>query len=237
MEVNGMRTFILNSAFIFSILCIASTPSWAVSVNTDIEILNRGPGSGFNYSLIHSANCSSALCMSGSYVYGKELIGTLNGDLDLSAAPTLSNIKGILTAPLGKIEFTGGFLNAVSDAGLTSGQLHYNFLSGDLRGQSGTFYFLARPLCCSSAPYGGPNHLTPEGFTLWGNNWDITAKSGLNSRQAVINAGFKPLGIDLVGGNYSTPTTATPEPTSMLLLGSGMAGLLYWRKKKAKAVE
>ncbi|MGB0910714.1 MAG: PEP-CTERM sorting domain-containing protein [Nitrospirales bacterium] len=232
-----MRTFILNSVFIFSILCIASTPSWAISVNTDIEILNRGPGSGFNYSLIHSANCSSALCMSGSYLYGKDLSGTLNGDLDLTTAPTLSNIRGVLTAPQGGIEFTGGFLHAVDDGGLTSGQLDYTFLSGKLKGESGTFFFLARQLCCSSAPYGGPNHLTPNGFTLWGNNWDITADGGLNSREAVLNAGLTPLGIDLVGGNYSTPTTATPEPTSMLLLGSGMAGLLYWRKKKAKAVE
>lgn len=227
-----MRKLILSVTLIFLNLSLAVSASWAVSVNTDIEILNRGPGSGFNYSLIHSANCSNALCMSGSTLYGKPFTGTLNGLLDLSGPLSLSNITGMLSASQGDVAFTGGFLNASNGGGLTSGQLHYNFLSGSLQGESGTFYFLASQHCCSSAPYGGPNHLTPNGFTLWGNNWDITANSGLNSRQAVLNAGLTPLGIDLVGKHHPGSTTATPEPTSMLLLGTGLAGLFYWRKKQ-----
>ncbi len=229
-----MRSFILNSAFIIAILFTAVSPSWAIPVNTDIEILNRGPGSGFNYSLIHSANCSgSGLCMSGSTLYGNGFFGTLNGNLDLAGPLTLNSITGLLMASQGNVQFTGGFLNASNGGGLASGQLDYNFLSGNLQGETGTFYFLATQLCCNAAPYGGPNHFTSDGITLWGNNWDITANNGLNSRQAVLDAGFTPLGIDLVGGQYSTPkTTATPEPTSLLLLGSGIAGLLYWRKKR-----
>ena len=228
-----MRKLILSSSLILSILSMAVSVSWAVPMNTDIEILNRGPGSGFNYSLIHTADCSRSLCMSGSTLYGKDFSGTLNGLLDLSGPLSLSNITGTLRASQGDVEFTGGFLNAPNGGGLTSGQLHYKFLSGDLEDESGTFYFLASQHCCSSAPFEGPNHLTPNGFTLWGNNWDITATSGgPSNRQAVIDAGMTPLGIDLVGGNYTT----TPEPTSVLLLGSGLAGLAYWRKKQVKVV-
>ncbi len=228
-----MRTGGMNPVLIAMLFFMMSGPAWALPVNTDIEILNRGPGTGFNYSLIHSANCSRPLCMSGSVLYGRDFEGTLNGDLDNVWGPlTLSNIRGTLSSTQGNIQFTGGFLNGQDD-GFATGQLHYNFLSGSLQGESGTFYFLSSQLCCSSAPFGGPNHLTSEGFTLWGNNWDITANGGLNSRQALINAGFTPLGIDLVGGNYTTPsTTATPEPTSILLFGSGILGLVYLRKNK-----
>ena len=230
-----MRKLIFSSALSISILSMMVSVSWAVPVNTDIEILNRGPGSGFNYSLIHSANCSGSLCMSGSTLYGKPFSGTLNGELELLGPLTLNNISGTLSASQGNVEFTGGFLNAPNGGGLTSGQLHYNFLSGSLQGESGTFYFLASQHCCSSAPFGGPNNLTPDGFTLWGNNWDITANSGLNSRQAVINAGLTPLGIDLVGRHRPGSTTSVPEPASVLLFGSGLAGLLYWRKKEVKS--
>ncbi|GJL63959.1 MAG: hypothetical protein NPIRA04_26130 [Nitrospirales bacterium] len=136
-----------------------------------------------------------------------------------------------MNAPQGNIQFTGEFLNASGGGGLTNGELQYSFLSGILQGETGMFYFFASQYCCTGAPFGGLNHLPANEFTLWGNNWDISASNGLNSRQAV--PGSTPLGIDIAGGNY----TATPEPSSMLLLGSGLAGLLYWRKKQIHQVE
>jgi len=233
MEVMRMRTFMLSVALVSSMMFTVPSLSWAIPVNTNIDIDNGQTGS-FRYSVIHAADsCSHGLCMSGSYVYGTPLQGTLNGDLDLDDSLSLNNIRGVLSAPQGNIQFTGGFLNAPSGGGLTRGQLQYSFLSGNLSGESGTFYFLARQHCCSNAFLGGPNHFTSDGFILWGNNWDMTANDGLNSRQAVVNAGLTPLGIDIVGGNY----TATPEPSSMMLLGSGLAGLLYLRKKQGHSVE
>ncbi|GJL50825.1 MAG: hypothetical protein NPIRA01_20520 [Nitrospirales bacterium] len=229
-----MQKIMLSAAFVLLLFSMTVSPSWAVPVNTNIEILNGGSGSGFRYSVIHSANCSSTpLCMSGSYLYGTPLTGSLNGDFDITGPLSLRNIRGTLNAPQGNIQFTGGFLNTSGEGGLTSGELQYSFLSGNLQGETGTFYFLASQHCCAGGPFGGPNHLTASGFTLWGNNWDIMANSGLSSRQAVLDAGFTPLGIDIVGVNY----TATPEPSSMLLLGSGLAGLFYWRKKQVHQVE
>ena len=62
---------------------------------------------------------------------------------------------------------------ALSNAGgNASGFLNYE-LTGSLT-QTGTFYFVGAQMCCGGAPYGGPNNLTASGFTLWGNNWDVT---------------------------------------------------------------
>ena len=221
-----MRRFILCSVLSLGILIGWSTTSWAASMNINIKIQNGSDG-GFGYSLVHG--CSTWSCMSGPSLY-KPLEGYLNADLEKNGIMKLSNITGTLSALQGDIRFTGGWLSAPSGGGVASGQLHYTFLSGMLAGETGTFYFDPSPLCCTNAPYGGPNHLTPNGFALWGKNWQRFPRLG---EQSETYEKFTPLGIDLVGGNFQT--TATPEPTSMLLLGSGIAGLLYWRKKQVNA--
>ena len=220
-----MKRLILCSVLTIGFLMNWATASWSASMNINIEIQN-GSGGGFGYSTVHG--CSNPSCMSGPSLY-RPLLGYLNGDLEQNGQLTLSNIMGTLSSNQGFIQFSNGWLTADSGGGVTKGQLPYTFLSGTLSGQSGTFYFEGDAICCSGAPYGGPNHLTSNGFALWGKNW-----TNLNLRnQNQQNQEFIPLGIDLVGGNYQT--TATPEPTSMLLLGSGLAGLLYWRKKQVKS--
>ena len=176
-------------------------PLWADTTGY-FEIQN-GSGGGFGYSGIHEIGSSG-------FIYSS-LSGKLFVDLNTVGLISLTNINGTLTALEGTIEITGGELHEQPN-GFASGFLDYT-LTGTLN-ESGTFNFLARQECCINAIYGGPNHLTSDGFILWGGN---TPNHGQNA-----------LGIDLVGGNYTT----TPEPSTMFLLGSGLLALPFMRKKK-----
>lgn len=202
-------------------------PLFADTTHISIEIQqapNGGFGSvgGYGFSGIHAAtSCgSNNLCMGGDRLYWP-FSGTLYGELNTDGPISLSNISGTLTAPEGEMIISEGQLSDPGSGAYASGILPYT-LTGDLN-ESGTFYFVSNLLCCSGAPNGGPNNLTETGFTLWGNNWDITAGQTWQSVNGT------PLGIDLVGGQYTT----TPEPSTMILLGSGLLALPFLRKKRA----
>ena len=199
-------------------------PLWADTTNITIDI-ESGSGGGFSYSGIHEATgCSNAgLYMCGNKLYWP-LTGTLNAVLNTNGITSLTNITGTLNAPQGTMIISNGELSNAS--GKASGFLNYELT--DTLTETGTFYFVGAQMCCSGAPNGGPNNLTASGFTLWGNNWDVDAAQGFNSRQYVMDNGMTPLGIDLVGGQY----TPTPEPSTMFLFGSGLAGLAAWRYRK-----
>ena len=151
------------------------------------------------------------------------LTGTLSADRD-NATFDLTNIMGTLTAgavgsKMGSMEITGGSLT--NSGGNASGSFTY-ILEGNLD-EKVTFYFVGEQMCCNDAPNGGPNNLSATGFTLWGNNWNVNIGETKN------DVDVTPLGIDLVGGQY----TPTPEPSTMLLFGSGLAGLAAWRYRKS----
>jgi hypothetical protein len=197
-------------------------PLWADTTPISIEI-GQGSGGGYSYSGIHEAtSCgSNNLCMGGAKLYWA-FSGTLSAVLDTDVI-SLTSITGTLTAPQGKLQITGGQLSDPAAGGFASGFLDYTFLTGTLKDEAGTFYFVdSQQMCCSGAINGGPNNLTASGFTLWGNNWDITNNQTRDSIKGT------PLGIDLVGGQYTT----TPEPSTMMLLGSGLLALPFLRKKK-----
>jgi len=197
-------------------------PLWADTTNITIDI-GTGSGGGFSYSGIHAAtNCgSNNLCMGGSKLYWP-FSGTLNAILDTDVI-SLAGISGTLTSPQGNMEITGGNLSDPVAGGFASGTINYTFLTGSLKDETGTFYFVgSQQMCCSGAINGGPNNLTDSGFTLWGNNWDITT----NQTRDDVNG--TPLGIDLVGGQY----IANPEPSTILLFGTGLLALPFLRRKK-----
>lgn len=167
-----------------------------------VEIQN-GSGGGFGYSGIHEMGSSG-------FIYSN-LMGQLDVDLNTVGLLSLTNITGTLTALQGTIEITGGELSRNAN-GWAEGFLDYT-LTG-LLNESGTFNFLARQECCINAIYDGPNHMSLDGFVLWGGNSP--------------NHGQSALGIDLVGGQY----IANPEPSTILLFGTGLLALPFLRRKK-----
>lgn len=210
-------------SFILGILVFVTgiQPIWADTTSISIKI-GEGSGGGYSYSGIHAATgCSKyGMYMCGDKLYWP-LTGTLNADLNTNGTTSLTNITGTLNAPQGTMIISYGELSNAS--GKAAGFLNYE-LTEKLT-ETGTFYFVGKQLCCNGAPYGGPNNLKASGFTLWGNNWDVTAGQ---TRRTALDNNRTPLGIDIVGENYTT----TPEPSTMMLLGSGLLALPFLRKKK-----
>ena len=135
------------------------------------------------------------------------LLGTLTGILEKDRGIRLTNIMGTLTAPQGILTITGGSLFDRGRRGNARGYLDYFLTDGKYDGREGRFYFRAE-----NWGYGdrGPNNLSMKRLVLWGSD-----KEGL--------------GIDLYGKIHPTP-----EPASILLMGSGLAGVAMWQLRKRK---
>lgn len=220
MRVSSVIRFNVLAALLF-LWC--ATTSWAGPVKITIE--PSGSMGGFGYSLIHAGSSESG-SHPGYYTGGTHLYDNITGFLlgDLSGDPgslTLLNIMGSLTTNIvglpgaATISITSGSL-AQQANGFVDGELDY-ILTGGPNAGSGTFYFDAINFMNNGT---GPNRLSETSLVLWANNWDY------GSGASRPNSGA--LGVDLKG-----TINAVPEPSTVVLMATGLAALMGWRYRKS----
>jgi len=132
---------------------------------------------------------------------------------------TLSNISGSLSGHKGSVNITGGSLAANGAGSLDLSISRYNST------YTGTISFF------DNGYYGGgyDNSVSADYLNLWGGDW-LQKTWTSNWSGNTYNFGKWWVGLDLEG--YGTPVTQVPEPATFALMGLGLLGLGFARKKQ-----
>ncbi len=200
-------------------------PGVALAAPISYDITD-GSSSGFSASWLHSANSSHS---AGFYMNGNKASISGNIVIDWSTGAA----SGSIATDAADTDFGSGSGSWVMNitGGTTTDSRTFNngdslllaldyVLSNGSSSSTGTFYFADTTFA------GAANSATASQIYLWGNNW--FNENGSSDRTAFVGAGGIALGIDLYGEG-----TPVPEPSVLLLLGMGLTGLGFYRKRKA----